>query len=152
MRTAKSAVPRGITRVNPEGRRSAEQAYRGEIRRHLRRSYGAGGGCHGGRAYPGSETGSKSYATVLPISWLRRSRRFFPEARIAIGPAIESGFYYDFDVEKPLYEEDLEKIESKMAEITAAEPIFPEGDSARRGHRIFPRGSAKSTRWSFSNP
>ncbi|HUO78474.1 MAG TPA: threonine--tRNA ligase [Thermodesulfovibrionales bacterium] len=41
----------------------------------------------------------------------------FPDAKLAIGPAIEDGFYYDFDISRPLTPEDLEKIEGKMAEI-----------------------------------
>ena len=41
----------------------------------------------------------------------------FPDAKLAIGPAIEDGFYYDFDIIRPLTPEDLEKIEGKMAEI-----------------------------------
>jgi threonyl-tRNA synthetase len=41
----------------------------------------------------------------------------FPDAKLAIGPAIEEGFYYDFDVEKPFTPEDLQRIESKMTEI-----------------------------------
>ena len=41
----------------------------------------------------------------------------FPDARLAIGPAIEEGFYYDFDVNRPFIPEDLEKIEKSMQEI-----------------------------------
>jgi threonyl-tRNA synthetase len=41
----------------------------------------------------------------------------FPEAKLAIGPAIENGFYYDFDVDKPFTPEDLEKIEIRMKEL-----------------------------------
>jgi len=41
----------------------------------------------------------------------------FPEAKIAIGPAIEDGFYYDFDIDTPFKDEDLEKIESVMHEL-----------------------------------
>lgn len=44
-------------------------------------------------------------------------KRLYPEAKLAIGPAIDSGFYYDFDVEKPFTTEDLEKIESEMKKI-----------------------------------
>ncbi|MFZ3065258.1 MAG: threonine--tRNA ligase [Nitrospirota bacterium] len=44
-------------------------------------------------------------------------KELFPEARLAIGPAIEDGFYYDFDVERPFTPEDLEKIEKRMQEI-----------------------------------
>ncbi|MCP4566276.1 MAG: threonine--tRNA ligase [FCB group bacterium] len=48
----------------------------------------------------------------------------FPETKLAIGPPIEEGFYYDFDVEKPFSPEDLEKIEKKMAEIVAEKAEF----------------------------
>jgi threonyl-tRNA synthetase len=41
----------------------------------------------------------------------------FPDARLGIGPPIENGFYYDFDVEVPFHPEDLEKIESRMRKI-----------------------------------
>ena len=41
----------------------------------------------------------------------------FPGAKVAIGPAIEDGYYYDFDREIPFATEDLEKIETRMAEI-----------------------------------
>lgn len=41
----------------------------------------------------------------------------WPNTKPTIGPAIENGFYYDFDFEEPISEEDLPKIEAKMAEI-----------------------------------
>jgi len=44
-------------------------------------------------------------------------QELFPSAKIAIGPAVESGFYYDFDVETPFTPEDLVKIEAKVKEI-----------------------------------
>ena len=44
-------------------------------------------------------------------------KRLFPNAKLAIGPSIENGFYYDFDVEKPFSEEDLLKIEEEMKKI-----------------------------------
>ena len=44
-------------------------------------------------------------------------KRLFPEAKITIGPAIEKGFYYDFDIEKPFTEEDLKSIEEEMKKI-----------------------------------
>ncbi len=44
-------------------------------------------------------------------------KRLWPEAKVAIGPAIENGFYYDFDVEKPFTPEDLTKIEDEMGKI-----------------------------------
>ncbi|MBR5272689.1 MAG: threonine--tRNA ligase [Clostridia bacterium] len=44
-------------------------------------------------------------------------KRLYPEAKLAIGPSIENGFYYDFDVEKPFTQEDLVKIEAEMKKI-----------------------------------
>lgn len=41
----------------------------------------------------------------------------FPEVKIAIGPTIKDGFYYDFDLQEPFIPEDLEKIEKRMGEI-----------------------------------
>lgn len=44
-------------------------------------------------------------------------KRLYPEAKLAIGPAIDNGFYYDFDLEKPFTQEELEKIEAEMKKI-----------------------------------
>lgn len=41
----------------------------------------------------------------------------YPDAKRTIGPSIENGFYYDFDFSKPISEDDLPKIEAKMADI-----------------------------------
>jgi len=48
-------------------------------------------------------------------------KSLYPEAQVTIGPVIEDGFYYDFAFERPFTPEDLEAIESKMAELAAAE-------------------------------
>jgi threonyl-tRNA synthetase len=48
-------------------------------------------------------------------------KKLFPNAKLGIGPAIEQGFYYDFDVEKPFTDEDLQIIEAKMKELVAAD-------------------------------
>ena len=44
-------------------------------------------------------------------------KRLYPDAKLAIGPAIENGFYYDFDTEKPFTPDELVKIEKEMAGI-----------------------------------
>ena len=44
-------------------------------------------------------------------------KKLFPNAKLAIGPAIDAGFYYDFDVEKPFTEDDLRAIEEEMKAI-----------------------------------
>ena len=43
--------------------------------------------------------------------------QMFPDGKVAIGPAIENGFYYDFDLPRSLKEEDLEDITLRMQEI-----------------------------------
>ncbi len=48
----------------------------------------------------------------------------FPEAKYTIGPPIENGFYYDFDLPRPLTPEDLEKIEKRMRQIIAGHHKF----------------------------
>jgi threonyl-tRNA synthetase len=47
-----------------------------------------------------------------------------PDAKVAIGPPVQDGFYYDFDVEKPFTPDDVERIEAKMREIVAANQRF----------------------------
>ena len=44
-------------------------------------------------------------------------KRLYPSAKCAIGPAVDNGFYYDFDVEKPFTREDLDKITAEMKKI-----------------------------------
>ncbi|ATD54350.1 threonine--tRNA ligase [Clostridium chauvoei] len=44
-------------------------------------------------------------------------KRIYKDAKLAIGPSIENGFYYDFDIETPLTTEDLQKIEKEMNNI-----------------------------------
>jgi len=54
-------------------------------------------------------------------------RRLFPGAGIGFGPAIDDGFYYDFDVPRPFTPEDLERIEGEMRQVVAADyPIVRE--------------------------
>ncbi|UCD25181.1 MAG: threonine--tRNA ligase, partial [Gemmatimonadota bacterium] len=51
-------------------------------------------------------------------------RELFPEARIGFGPAIDDGFYYDFEVPQPFTPDDLEKIEAKMAQVVKQDHQF----------------------------
>ena len=57
--------------------------------------------------------------------------KLFPEAKLAIGPAIEDGFYYDFQVDRPFQPEDLEKIEKLMHEIAEENHPFVRGEMKR---------------------
>jgi threonyl-tRNA synthetase len=51
-------------------------------------------------------------------------KELFPGVKVTIGPAIEEGFYYDFDYERPFREEDLPRIEDRMGEIINANLPF----------------------------
>ncbi len=55
----------------------------------------------------------------------------FPETLVTIGPAIEEGFYYDFDRDEPFTPEDLEKIENRMKEITKENAPFVREEISR---------------------
>lgn len=62
----------------------------------------------------------------------------FPTAKIAIGPAIEDGFYYDFDLPRPLTPEDLENLEKRMREIIKSDAHFERREvSAGEARKIF---------------
>jgi len=65
-------------------------------------------------------------------------KQLFPEARFGIGPAIENGFYYDFDLPRSLTPEDLAVIEAKMKEIIQADLPFQYREvSPEEARRIF---------------
>lgn len=51
-------------------------------------------------------------------------KRLYPEAKCAIGPAVDNGFYYDFDVEKPFSAEDLQKIKAEMKAIVKSGEVI----------------------------
>ena len=57
--------------------------------------------------------------------------KLFPDAKLAIGPAIEEGFYYDFQVDRPFQPEDLAEIESWMHKIAEEDHPFVRGEMKR---------------------
>ena len=62
----------------------------------------------------------------------------FPDGKVAIGPAIDDGFYYDFDLPRPLTPEDLEKIERRMRSIIQSRVRFERRVvSAEEARQIF---------------
>ncbi len=62
-------------------------------------------------------------------------KKLYPEAKLAIGPAIENGFYYDFDVETPFTPDDLAKLEKEMLSI-AKKSIRPRRYTLPRAEAI----------------
>jgi len=51
-------------------------------------------------------------------------KKVFPESKLAIGPAIDEGFYYDFGIEKPFSDEDMKKIEKEIKKIIKKNTFF----------------------------
>ena len=67
--------------------------------------------------FDGDLDGKKAYWHTTSHIMAQAVKRIFPDAKLAIGPAIDDGFYYDFDVEKPFTDEDKAKIEEEMKKI-----------------------------------
>ncbi|MBD3169730.1 MAG: threonine--tRNA ligase [candidate division Zixibacteria bacterium] len=61
--------------------------------------------------------------------------RLFPETKVTIGPAIENGFYYDFDRDEPFTPEDLGKIEAEMQKIVKEDAEFKRTDLSKTDAR-----------------
>ena len=63
------------------------------------------------------EEGKKAFRHTASHILAQAVKRLYPDAKLAIGPAIDKGFYYDFDVPKAFSPEELEKIEAEMKKI-----------------------------------
>ncbi|NPV29641.1 MAG: threonine--tRNA ligase [Firmicutes bacterium] len=68
-----------------------------------------------------AEAGRAVYRHTSAHILAQAVKRLFPEARLAIGPAIEDGFYYDFDLDHSFTPEDLVRIEAEMKKIIQAD-------------------------------
>lgn len=65
-------------------------------------------------------------------------KSLFPDVKFGIGPAIEDGFYYDFELPRPLVQDDLPVIEAKMREIIAVgKPFIKKEITAREAMKLF---------------
>ena len=64
-----------------------------------------------------SEDGKGAFWHTASHVMAQAVKRLFPETKLAIGPSIDNGFYYDLDRETPFVTEDLEKIEAEMKKI-----------------------------------
>ena len=61
--------------------------------------------------------GQQAYWHTASHVMAQAVKRLYPEAKLAIGPSIDQGFYYDIDLERPLTPEDLPKIEAEIKKI-----------------------------------
>src|SRR4030042_1555678 len=59
-------------------------------------------------------------------------KELWPEAKLGIGPAIEDGFYYDFDKKEPFSDQDLVAIEKKMQEIIKRNEPFKKEELSKK--------------------
>ena len=67
-------------------------------------------------------------------------KQLYPNAKMAIGPTIENGFYYDIDLDHSLTAEDLEKIEKRMLELAKTNyDVIKEPVSWQKAHDVFER-------------
>ena len=63
---------------------------------------------------------------------------FYPETKYTIGPPVENGFYYDFDLPEKITEDDLQKIEKRMRQIiSAGHPFVKKVVSAEEARQVF---------------
>ncbi|MGN0524150.1 MAG: threonine--tRNA ligase [Eubacterium sp.] len=66
--------------------------------------------------------GKKAFNHTASHIMAQAVKRLYPDAKLTIGPAIDDGFYYDFDVENSFSPADLEKIEAEMKKIVKENP------------------------------
>lgn len=69
-----------------------------------------------------NEDGKKTFNHTASHIMAQAVKRLYPNAKLTIGPAIENGFYYDFDVDEPFTPENLESIEKEMKKIVKEAP------------------------------
>lgn len=69
-----------------------------------------------------TKDGKKAFNHTASHIMAQAVKRLYPDAKLTIGPAIDDGFYYDFDVEKSFSPEDLQKIEAEMKKIVKENP------------------------------
>ncbi len=72
-------------------------------------------------------------------------KEIYPTAKPTIGPAVQNGFYYDFDFESPISEKDLEKIEIKMKELLPKWTEFKNKEVSAAEAREFWKGNVYKT-------
>ncbi len=82
------------------------------------------------------DAGRRAYRHTASHILAQAVKRLFPQVKLAIGPAIDNGFYYDFDTPNPFTSDDLNKLESEMQKIVKEELAI--------SRRVLPRSEALS--------
>jgi threonyl-tRNA synthetase len=78
------------------------------------------------------EEGRKTYWHSSSHLMAHAIQSLYPEAKFGVGPPIDTGFYYDFDIDTKLGEDDLTKIENKMLEIAKEKNIFSRSELPKK--------------------
>ena len=63
------------------------------------------------------ENGKKAYWHTTSHILAQAIKRLYPDVKLAIGPSIDNGFYYDFDFSAPFTADDIEKVEAEIKKI-----------------------------------
>ena len=71
------------------------------------------------------DSGNKVYRHTCSHVLAQAVKNLYPTVKLAIGPSIENGFYYDFDFKTPITQEDFDKIEAEMHKIIKANLPIP---------------------------
>lgn len=71
-----------------------------------------------------TDTGKEVYWHSTAHLMAQAVKQLYPDVKVTIGPAIESGFYYDFDRDKPFTDEELVLIENRMKELSAQDQPY----------------------------
>ena len=71
-----------------------------------------------------TDGGKHAYRHTTSHILAQAVKRLYPNVKLAIGPSIETGFYYDFDIDKPFSIEELEKIEKEMEKIVKEDLVL----------------------------
>ena len=77
------------------------------------------------------EVEEKMYWHTTAHILAQAAKRLYPNCKLTIGPAIENGFYYDFDVEKPFTDEDIAKLEEEMKNIIKEDLVIERFELSR---------------------
>lgn len=77
------------------------------------------------------EVEEKMYWHTTAHILAQAAKRLYPNCKLTIGPAIENGFYYDFDVEKPFTDEDITKLEEEMKNIIKEDLVIERFELSR---------------------
>ena len=94
------------------------------------------------------EEGAKTFRHTASHMLAQAVKKLYPDAKLAIGPAIDNGFYYDFDLKHRFTDEDFPAIEKEMKKIAEEDLKLERFELPREEAIAFMEEKGKATRWS----